>query len=313
MGLNTTIENITLNLTSSSDVYLTGVRYVNGTPISGVLLSTTINVISTASSINSINSINGVLVDGTTSNAIIVFTAIRNSSINITSASKGESRGILNTGINYFAISDTNIFCGGTGLDLVGVQANNSTGITSIKSSSINGVTNDIYRNSGSTLLLHSTDLVNGTNVNSFSVNSQTQHSYYILGSALTFSGSGDVTNTLIGTYYLKPGSTPSNFASIVTGTPFAQKSIIFNAMLSSSIAMSGLQQAVATFYKSTVISTTEVQYATLTINSMTQTSSFINTSISFNALTDFLQIRIVITGANLSPGCDIIVAVATY
>ena len=78
---------------------------------------------------------------------------------------------------------------------------------------------------------------------------------------------------------------------------------------------MSGLQQAVVMFYKASVISATGDLFAALSINSSTQTSSFNNDgfSTSFNALTEFLQIRIEITGANLSPGCDIIVAVATY
>ena len=47
--------------------------------------------------------------------------------------------------------------------------------------------------------------------------------------------------------------------------------------------------------------------------NSTTQISTFTNISSSFNALTDFLQVQIVVGGANLTIGTDILISLSTY
>ena len=78
-------------------------------------------------------------------------------------------------------------------------------------------------------------------------------------------------------------------------------------------MSITGSQVVTVNFKKSTSSNVAGTTFASLVLNSSTQITKFNNISSTFNTLTDFLQIQAVISGANLTAGCDIIVAVSTY
>ena len=115
------------------------------------------------------------------------------------------------------------------------------------------------------------------------------------------------------GTYYLKPGSDCSNFLTGIFGTPFNQKVIVFEGLVSPSLPITGSQVVTVNFIKSTSSGVVGTTFASLVLNSSTHIVQFTNISSSFEKLTDFLQIQVVVSGDNLTAGCDIIVGVSTY
>ena len=289
---------------------MNAIYFPDGTTITAKLRTLVINTTSTATGANNIY---GIYANGTSSNTVSSFNALQRSTINVTSSGSGINRGIYNTGSNYFSVRDATIFCTGAGSNLVGVENTNATGYTSIKTSTVNGSTYDINRSAG-TILLNATDLQNGSsNGNGFSVNTEPSRIFFTLGSRVNFTGSGSEIATTIGTYYLKPGLDCSNFLSSITGTPFNQKVIIFEGLVTGSLSITGSQVVTLNFKKSTTIGVAGTTFASLVLNSTTQVAQFTNISSSFNKLTDFLQIQAIVSGDNLTAGCDIIVAVSTY
>ena len=310
MGTNTRLEDVTLTLSSSSNVSLTNVYFPDGTTNNAKLRTMVINTTSTATGSNNIYSI---LASGSSSNTVSSFNAIQRTTINTTSAGSGVNRGVLNSGSNYFSVRDTTIFCTGAGSNLVGVETSNTTGYTSVKTSTISGTTYDIMRTAG-TLLLNATDLQNGnSDGNGFSVNTEPSHLYFTLGSQVNFAGSGSEVSTPTGTYYLKPGTEIANFSGNITGIPFTQKIIVFEGLLTASQSITGSQVVTVTYYKSSSSTVLGTSFATLTLNSTKQIAIFSGISTTFNALTDFLQIQVVVSGASLTAGTDVIVSVSLY
>jgi hypothetical protein len=219
----------------------------------------------------------------------------------------------MNSGSNYFSVRDATIFCTGSGSNLIGMETSNSTGYTSIKTSTISGTTYDIMRTAG-TLLLNSTDLQNGTSdAKGFSVGTEPTQLFFTLNSQQNFGGGGSETATPIGTYYVKPGSDIANFAGNIIGLPFIQNIIVFEGLVSASKTITGSQVITVTILKSTSSSVLGTSFATMVLNSSTQIASFSGISSTFNRLTDFLQVQIVVSGANLTAGTDISIALAIY
>jgi hypothetical protein len=213
-------------------------------------------------------------------------------------------------------VRDATIFCtksSGSGTNFVGVENTNASGYTSIKTSTISGTTYDINRVAG-TILLNATDLQNGnSNANGFSLNTSPSNIYFTLGSKVDFGGQGSEVATTTGTYYLKPGTECANFCSGIVGIPFPQKLIVFEGMVSSSIAITGSQVVTVSFLKSSSSGVAGTSFGSVVLNSTKQIDRLIGISSTFNALTDFLQIRAVVSGANLTAGCDIICSVVVY
>ena len=104
-----------------------------------------------------------------------------------------------------------------------------------------------------------------------------------------------------------------SNFATSIIGIPFAQRLIVFQGILNTSVDITGSQVVTVTLYKSSLPRTLGTAFASMVLNSTTQTNYFTNVSSTFNARTDFLQVQVVVSGANLTAGCDIMISVSTY
>jgi hypothetical protein len=136
---------------------------------------------------------------------------------------------------------------------------------------------------------------------------------YFILGSHLSFTGQGGVDATPVGTYYLGPGTTPANFSSLVLGVPFAQTVIMFEALVSSTIALPASCVATISLFKSTSPNVLGTQFgASGVINSTTNRAIMNNFSMTFRQ-GEYLQIQCVITGASTTAGTNIPVGIGLY
>ena len=236
MGTDTRIEDITLTLTTASNVNLIGIDFPAATPQNSKVRSTVLNVTSTGTS----GVVTGIRSAGTSSTAISSANAIRASTINVFSSGTGANRGILVSAGNRFSIRDTNVFVTGTSADNVGVETTHVGAIAELKSSTISGLStnvdqtlhHDINRTLGM-IILSFTDLTNNdANGNSFSTSVEpTQIGYGILGNL-----SSDRT------YYLVPGTVSISDLPVDTNPtftlektfqiPFNQPVIVFSILV---------------------------------------------------------------------------------
>jgi hypothetical protein len=317
MSTNTRLENMTLKMTTSGAYNITGVHFVSGASINAKVRV----LIATITSTNTGNyNVIGVLSDGTTTNPQTTYSsanAIQRTTINVVSSTTGISRGLYITGANRFPVRDMIVYASGTGSNIIGAETTNASSFLEIKTSTINGATYDIRQPSGissSTIQLTATDLANANPYSTgFTLNTEPTNVYFILGSAVSFTGQGSQTSTTTGTYYLCPGTTIANFASTLIGIPFVQNLVVIQGILSNTNGLTGSQQVTVTFYNSTNMFGLGTSFASLTINSTTQVAKFNNKSSIFIGGTSYLQIVCVVSGANLSSGNDIVVGIGLY
>jgi hypothetical protein len=285
MGIQTRLEDVTLQLTSATDgIILTGVTFPDGTSQNAKVRVVVVNVTSTApgSSIAY-----GVLSAGSSTLVATSADAIRGSTINVTSAgTSGAKRGIYVAGSNRLSLRDTNVYVTGTGTNHVAAEVNDPSGILFVRTSTLNGTTYDIARPVG-TLTLHATDLTNSTtDGNSFTV--------AIDPNMLTFSVVGNINSA--GTHYLIPGTL--NFNDLITTAyliPFSQKIIIFSGIFRARTTLPAGVTATFNLYKNTVLPAN--LFMTAQINNGTNQVIISNKSETFTP-SDFLIVQF-ITSAN--------------
>lgn len=209
LNQNCRIEDMTLNLSSSSDVNLIGVDVLDGASINSKLRTLVINVTSTAVG-NCV--VLGIRSSGISSTSYTSSDLVRSCSINVIASGTGDKRGILVNGQNRLSIRDTNIYARGTATNIVGVETTNVSAVFEAKSSTIFGTLHDINRSSG-TIILGSTDLHNNNaNGNSFTPSQAPANFQY-----------GTTGNLASGTrYYLLPGTVDTgNLQSESTANPY--------------------------------------------------------------------------------------------
>jgi len=201
MGSNCRVENFTANLSSSSNVNLTGVLFPQGTIPTAKLRNSIWTVTSTAMGSNSIY---GCYSPGTSTLDYFPANMIQRSTLNVISSSAGNTRGILVDNASRFAVRDIVVYARGSGSNIVGGEVTNASGILEIKSSTFGGVitsgggtAHDINRAAG-TMLIGSTDLLNNdANGNSFTpTQAPTSFTWGVLGNM-----------TANRRYYLVPGT----------------------------------------------------------------------------------------------------------
>lgn len=306
MGSNCRVENLTANLSSSSNVNLTGVYFPGGTPTTAKLRNSIWTITSTATGSPTIV---GVLADGATASpttAFVTANAIQRSSINVISSSTGISRGIYITGANRFPVRDIVINARGTGTNIIGVETTNANSFADIKTTTIFGTTHDINRTAGN-IQLGFTDLVqNNANGNSFStVTEPAQIGYGILGNL-----SSDRT------YYLVPGTISVGSLEVDTNTnftlsktfqiPFNQPVVIFSVLVRFT-GVIGVGQSVAFQVHKNGSSTPSL---TVTLGPGESTKTLSTQSVVFNT-NDTVHTQAVTTG-NVGSG-TFYASVATY
>jgi hypothetical protein len=299
MGSNCRVEDITFNLTSTSNVNLTGVDWPSGTPLVSKLRTAVVNVTSSGTGSNTIV---GMLSAGSSATTYSASDAARSCTISVDASSSGPIRGLYVTGSNWFGMRDVNVNTRGTGSNIVGVETTNAGAYASIKHSSIRGgdaSTNhfDINRTAGE-VLLGSVDLVNNTaNGNSFSVTTE--------GAVTHFGTTGNFTNGT--TYYLVPGFVrQGDLPASYFGIPVTQNMILFSGTFQSSPALAVGTSVKLTAYKNNVatdMSMTIVAGATLSSNT-TQSVDF--------RRGDTFDFRMVPSGGNLN-NYDFSASIAFY
>jgi hypothetical protein len=187
MGSNCRVENFTANLSSSSNVNLTGVLFPQGTIPTAKLRNSIWTVTSTATGSNAIY---GCYSPGTSTLDYFPANMIQRSTLNVISSSAGNTRGILIDNASRFAVRDIVVYARGSGSNIVGGEVTDASGILEIKSSTFGGVitsgggtAHDINRAAG-TILIGSTDLLNNdANGNSFTpTQAPTSFTWGVLG-----------------------------------------------------------------------------------------------------------------------------------
>jgi len=239
------LEDVTVNVTSSSNVDLIGVDFPSGTPQTAKLRTAVVNVTSTATGLCAVT---GVRSAGTSSTLISSANAIRASTINVIASGTGVNRGILVSAANRFAIRDVNVFISGAGANNVGVETTHADAITELKISTIAAVTtnvdqslhHDINRSLGA-IVLTGTDLYhNDANGNSFTTTSEPSN--------LFFGVIGNIPSGASRRYYLVPGTVPEGSLSssttweptLVFSIPWNQPVVVFTFTLNFTGSLTG-------------------------------------------------------------------------
>ena len=311
MGSNCRFENFTLNLSSSSNVDLIGCDFPTGTSTTAKLRNSIWTITSTATGSPTIL---GVRSAGTSTNpsTFVAANSIQRSTIGVISSSTGVTRGILVSGANRFSVRDIVVFARGTGTNIVGVETTDAGAVFDSKTTTISGVLHDINQTAG-TIQLGFTDLVNANaNGNGFAVSVEPSHLLFVLGSYVDFTGQGGIDPTPAGTYYLSPGTSIANFASLVVGIPFPQRVIVFDGVISSTVAIPVGVTVTVGLYKSSTPNVLGTLFKSAVLNSTTQNLTINNFATTFDP-TEYFQARCVIAGGPLTAGTNICIAIGLY
>lgn len=309
MGIQSRLEDITINVSSSSNVDLIGVDFPSGTPQTSKMRTMVVNVTSTATGLCSLL---GIRSAGTSSTTQTSSNSIRASTVNVIANGTGVNRGILVSGPNRFSIRETNIYITGSGANNVGAETTHADAVFECKTSSISGVLHDINQTAG-VISLGLTDLVNNNaNGNGFAITTEPSHLLFVLGPTVEYTGQGSLVDTPAGTYYLTPGTSIANFASVVVGIPFPQRVIVFDGVVSSTIAIPVGVTVTVNIYKSSTPNVLGTSFKSAVLNSSTQNVIINNFASTFNT-NEYFQARCVISGGSLTAGTNICIAIGLY
>jgi hypothetical protein len=290
MGSNSCVEFVTMNLTSSCNVTLTGVDFPTGTSITAKVRNANVNVTSSGTGSNTIT---GVLSSGTSTTTYTSFDAVRAASIVVDASSSGPIRGVLVSGSNWFGVRTTTINTKGTPSNLIGVETTDAGAYASLKHCSIRGGENesvngdsDIKRTAG-TIYLGFTDLINNSaGGQGFSVGSATP--FYQLGTY------GNLTNGT--TYYLIPGVVGlGDLPTSAFNVPVDANNILYGAQLDVKPALSAGSTLTLNVYRNDVLT----DFSLNLVGGESKVSLF-NKSIDFSTGDEF-HARLVVGPSNLN------------
>ncbi len=164
MGNNTTVEDVTLTLTSSAHVDLTGIAFPGTTAQSASAKSVTVQVDNAAAGTGGTSNVYGVHSFGTGNPTIGTINLI-NSSVTVQSAGLGNKRGILmdsnpqTFNCQYSVIQSVN---GGVAGSYIAAEVNRTGASLNLIGCTLEGGTADISQ-SGGNLTIGSTQLINST------------------------------------------------------------------------------------------------------------------------------------------------------
>jgi hypothetical protein len=213
-GPSTRIEDLTINLTSTtSNLTLIGVDF-SGSSTSSKLRTAVVNV----STVDTSSTVIGVRSSGTTSIVYASSDAVRSSTINVNAQEDSVVRGLYCTGPNRISLRDVNIYADGGSNNAIGVEIISPSGVIYLRSCSCFGTKADISQPVGK-IYLGSTDLVN-SNANGYDFTTIFSPVNMIYGMY------GKNANIAIGTYYLYPGTWSDDYLT-VSGAGFITPSQI--------------------------------------------------------------------------------------
>lgn len=219
MNTNTRLEDITLNLTSTTPLASTliGVSF-SSCQTSAKIRTAVINVNNSGLLSNTVpTNLYGIYSSGHSSTIYSSFDELQRTTVNVIGTGTGKKRALYNDDSNKFSCRDVNLFCANTynttfvGGNYIAVETNNKDSVIQIKTSSVSGsnynsdVSADISQTQG-TIIVAYTDLVNkeANNLGLTIASPQQLFSFGVTGSLSNKPGQGGTTweNS-----YLVPGT----------------------------------------------------------------------------------------------------------
>jgi len=325
MGSSSRLEDFTINLSSSSDVNLTGILFPNQTSTTAKIRVCLLNVTSTVNSLT--KTVCGILGNGTTTNpsTILSTNAVQRMTTNVTSSTTSTTTGIIRgwyfTGALQFSVRDTVTFANGniisgTPVNAIGIETTNTDSLILVKASTISGTLQDIKQpiyNSGNPISISNkgiqlcaSDLINSNaGSTSFTTNIETPD--------MIFSTFGNIGS---GTHYLFPGTAIYNgLSEAFIGIPFHQDTIVFGGILSL-VGLPNSGTVTINLYNDTSSNPAAPTglFATLTATAGTPIVRFNNISSTFRTgvTSNYLHVQLItsVSGGNLS---GVYLVLATY
>ena len=215
MASNTRLEDVTLNLTSTSSnaQTLVGILFSN-VNASSKIRACVINVNNSAMTCNVPTNVYGLWATGTSATTISSADTVQRTTVNVTSSGPGRKCGIYQDGQTFFSMRDVNIYCTDNSSYsntsngfYCGSQINNSNGILQIKTSTSYGLSTvpgnsnaDISQTLGQIILAY-TDIPHKTaNGYGFSANSALPQLTFGIGGLTQFNTDASRTYLVLGT-----------------------------------------------------------------------------------------------------------------
>lgn len=295
MGPLTSLEDVTLTLSSNSHVLLRGIVFPGTTATNSIARLLNLTIDNSGASSSGSSNVYGIHSTGS-GYPSESFNALALSRVVVSSAGNGNKRGILVDAANDFHALATaiNVTNSGSG-SAIGVETNASSAQSKLKLCAINGSTADISQTAGN-IKIASTGLQNA-NANGLGFVSTIKQAKLGWG----FTGSGPLT----GTYYMTLGTnTPStNVQSILITEPV----VIKNLAISSRQAPNSTNTC--TLYKNG-----QQTSLTAALTSGNTTASDTTHSVTFNAgdllSMQYISTTVIVTGV---PPADMTVTVDLY
>lgn len=210
MGANTSVQNLTVNLTSTSHVTLVGVEFPSTTTTTAFLRDVTLTVDNSGAGAGT-SSVTGILSSGTGAFTESIYN-LSASTVIVNSTDAGTKRGVLVSTANGFHGSTSAIIVNRTGAaagSYIGVETNNASAEFELHGNHIGGPsgtgTADVSQTLGSLRLAPGTDLMY-TNANGLGLGSITAHPSFLFG---------DTGAVPVGTRILRPGMAGATTANV--------------------------------------------------------------------------------------------------
>jgi len=329
MGENCRLEDLTLKLTSSTDVInLTGIEFNGSSSQTSKLRTCVLTVDNSLVSSTSTTTVYGVDATGVVSTITprsFAFNALKGSTINILSNGSGIKRGIIITGSNVITTRDLNIYVAAPPTtapfpgSYVGVETVDnaelgsiqlrSTTVGAIKSTGAQSYTSSDILQTTPTTITNPTYLASpgiqigpGTDLITKSAGSK-GFSTYTYPTTLYYGGIGDIGSHKTG--YMWPGSVLFSGSYPDNTTPVAryrvQQPLILSGLQSTCNSITGVDSIVITVCKNATTGSalSNPTSFTVTLNSGTLSSSFYNASVDF-AAGDYINLYINVSGNSL-------------
>lgn len=298
MGENTRLENVNLQLTSSSHVQLRGIVFPGTTTATSKVRTAVLTVDNSGAGAGS-SDVYGIHSNGTATPGEEI-SAIRATTINVFSTGLGTKRGILVDTANDFHIRDTNVrITNSGGGSSIGVETNHVSAQFAARTSTINGSNSsnptagaDISQTLG-TITIVTTDLLN-SNANGLGFGTE------ISPSTLVWADPGALPSAI---RFMRPGTAPVTAAE--NAFIRAPQSLIVKSLTARArMAPGGANVATVTLRKNSVDTPLTV---TLTDTQLSNTNNAI--TVSF-AAGDSISIKTETTGGSTA---DIVVSAELY
>ena len=319
MGEFTRLEDLTLNLSSTADVNLTGIEFPGSTTTTAKVRSCVLSVTNKATADNVAVNIFGVNASGSggLTSSSFSFNSIKGSTINVYATGGGDKRGILVSGSNTISTRDVNIFVdkpvSGTSIgSYVGVETNDplEDGSIQLRSTTIGIVrptvvelytASDILQTTPTTIA-DPTYLVSpgiqigpGTDLVSKSAGGK-GFSTYIYPTTIYYGVLGGIASRKVG--YLWPGTILFSTSYPDTTTPVArykvQQPLILSGISATCNLLDSPHTVIITVCKnaSTGASLSNPTSFTVTLTNAATSAAFYNASVDF-AAGDYINVHI--------------------